>query len=90
MRGSRRAYLKKRKMKKETFEGLCSIVNEMTAIRQKCQESLSKKIKDYELPDFERTHLKLQMKMNIDKISDYARIKVELRRVYERYKDGYV
>ena len=73
-------------MKKETFEGLCSIVNEMTAIRQKCQESLSKKVKDYNLLPEDLVHIKLQMKMNMDKIAYYSRIKVDLRRVYEEYK----
>ena len=74
-------------MKKDTFEGLCSIVNEMISIRQKCQESLSKKVKDYEMLPEDLVHIKLQMRTNIDKISYYTRIKVDLRRVYERYKE---
>ena len=74
-------------MKIDTFEGLCSIVNEMISIRQKCQESLSKKVKDYEMLPEDLVHIKLQMRTNIDKISYYTRIKVDLRRVYERYKE---
>ena len=74
-------------MKKEVFEGLCSIVNEMTGIRQKCQESLSKKVKDYNLLPEDLVHIKLQMKANMDKISYYSRIKIDLRRVYETSKN---
>lgn len=74
-------------MNKETFEGLCGIINEMTSIRQKAQEGLVEKSKDYELDNDDRLHLRLQIRTNLDKINSYTRLKVDLRRVYEAYKD---
>ena len=74
-------------MKKEIFEGLCGIINEMTTIRQKAQEDLVKRSKDYNLDNEERLHLRLQMRTNLEKISYYTRIKVDLRRVYETCKE---
>jgi len=74
-------------MKKDTFEGLCSIVNEMTAVRQKVQDELGRRMKNYELPPEDITHIHLQMRNNLERINYYSKIKRDLRVVYDRYKD---
>ena len=75
-------------MDKETFEGLCSIINEMTAVRQKVQDELERRVKNYELPPKEITNVKMQMENNLDKITHYMRMKVDLRRAYEESKEA--
>ena len=74
-------------MKKDTFEGLRSIVNEMTAVRQKVQDELGRRMKNYELPPEDITHIHLQMRNNLERINYYSKIKRDLRVVYDRYKD---
>ena len=74
-------------MNQETFEGLCSIVNEMTAVRQKVQDELGRRMKNYELPPEDITHIHLQMRNNLERINYYSKIKRDLRVVYDRYKD---
>ena len=73
------------KLKKEVFDGLCGIINEMTSIRQKAQEELVKRSDGVSYDGL--AHLNLQMKSNLDKISSYSRLKVEVRRLYERCKE---
>lgn len=71
-------------MNKEIYEGLQGIINEMISIRQKVSEELSRRVKDYNMDNQERVHIKLQQQNNTEKIAYYARIKVELKRIYEK------
>ena len=75
-------------MNQETFEGLCSIVNEMTAVRQKVQDELGRRMKNYELPPEDITHIHLQMRNNLERINYYTRLKVDLRKCYEEAKEN--
>lgn len=74
-------------VKKDVFDGLCSIINEMTSIRQKAQEDLIRRSKDYELAPSEHVNIRFQMRYNTERIQYYTKIKHDLRVEYDKVEE---